>query len=382
MPDKPLFLHVVHADNLPDPERTGWPVGAAWEAARHHVVVGTRTGGPPPMAWQRWAAAGATVESLQMDRGLGAPLTWCRRALRSAQLSALIGRLAPRLVTAASANVLLLAAAAWRCSLQYRSSAFVATLSGWGRWAPAPDGRWDPGGQLVRRAVAQVARQRRVKMIALNSDHARDLEELGVPDVSIVPGEGLDLDSWPVLDWPAGTPTAAFVGRALHSKGLSDLADAVRLCNRRRSVVRCRVYPLDDPCASDRVQPRRDDGMEWCRPVDDVRKVWRHAHAAVLPARSGEGIPRSLVEAAACGRLLITTAVPGCRDVADTGRAGWLVPPADPEQLSVALSRLESDPRGAKATATAARGHCVQSYGIARIRRLTASVWSQALSLV
>ena len=63
--------------------------------------------------------------------------------------------------------------------------------------------------------------------------------------------------------------------------------------------------------------------------VGDVRSVWKQAHIAVLPSRGGEGIPMSLMEAAACGRPLIATDVPGCREIARPGVTGLLVPPDD-----------------------------------------------------
>ena len=59
----------------------------------------------------------------------------------------------------------------------------------------------------------------------------------------------------------------------------------------------------------------RRTGIELLGQVDDIREVWKRAHIAVLPSRR-EGLPKSLLEAAACGRPIVATDVPGCREIA------------------------------------------------------------------
>jgi glycosyltransferase involved in cell wall biosynthesis len=76
--------------------------------------------------------------------------------------------------------------------------------------------------------------------------------------------------------------------------------------------------------------------------VEDIRKVWAQSHVAVLPSRR-EGLPKSLLEAAACGRPLIATDVPGCREIVRPELTGLLVPPDDPAALAHAIERLIKD---------------------------------------
>jgi glycosyltransferase involved in cell wall biosynthesis len=76
--------------------------------------------------------------------------------------------------------------------------------------------------------------------------------------------------------------------------------------------------------------------------VDGIRKVWERAHIAVLPSRR-EGLPVSLLEAAAFGRPMVATDVPGCREIAHHDVNGFLVPPDDPEALAGALAVLARD---------------------------------------
>jgi glycosyltransferase involved in cell wall biosynthesis len=78
--------------------------------------------------------------------------------------------------------------------------------------------------------------------------------------------------------------------------------------------------------------------------VADIRPVWQRADIFVLPARSREGMPRALLEAAACARPLVVTNVPGCRHFVRDGVEGLVVPPEDPDALTKALERLARDP--------------------------------------
>ena len=86
--------------------------------------------------------------------------------------------------------------------------------------------------------------------------------------------------------------------------------------------------------------------MTWLGAVEDVREVWRRAAIAVLPSTYGEGVPKALLEAAACARPIIASDVPGCREVVRTGEnaSGILVPPRDLAALADAIAALAADP--------------------------------------
>jgi glycosyltransferase involved in cell wall biosynthesis len=78
--------------------------------------------------------------------------------------------------------------------------------------------------------------------------------------------------------------------------------------------------------------------------VEDIGALWARAHIAVLPSYR-EGLPLSLLEAAACGRPLVATDVPGCREIASPGVNAFLVPLDDTEALAAAIDRLALDPQ-------------------------------------
>src|SRR4029077_247917 len=84
-------------------------------------------------------------------------------------------------------------------------------------------------------------------------------------------------------------------------------------------------------------------GVTWLGHVDDIAGFWARAHIAVLPSRR-EGLPLSLMEAAACGRAMIASNVPGCREVVIHEETGVLFPVGAPRALAAAMARLAADP--------------------------------------
>ena len=137
-------------------------------------------------------------------------------------------------------------------------------------------------------------------------------------EVEVLPGTGVDLDRFTPSPEPEGPPVAAFVGRMLAEKGLEDLAVAARLLRDGGSPLRVRLVGAPDPesptaIPEERLRAWNASGLlEWAGATDDVARVWRQSHIAVLPSHR-EGLGMSLLEAAACGRPAVAADVPGCR---------------------------------------------------------------------
>ena len=120
-------------------------------------------------------------------------------------------------------------------------------------------------------------------------------------------------------------------------------------------------------------------GVEWLGPVDDVREVWRRAAIAVLPSTYGEGVPKALIEAAACARPIVATDIPGCREVVRPGETGTLVPPRDVNQLAAALAALAADPTRRASMGRAGRALVERDFAEEIIARETLAVYQAAL---
>jgi len=99
----------------------------------------------------------------------------------------------------------------------------------------------------------------------------------------------------------------------------------------------------------------------------DVAQVLGESNLVVLPSYYGEGLPKVLVEAAACGRAVVTTDMPGCRDAVEPGTTALLVPPRDAPALAEAVRTLLEDPARRRAMGVAARALAEREFAIEHI---------------
>lgn len=165
--------------------------------------------------------------------------------------------------------------------------------------------------------------------------------------VRLIPGSGVDLVRFPALPLPAevGPLRLLFVGRLLGDKGVRELVGAAR--ELKAEGVGVRFQLLGFLGVANRTAIRQDeldawraeDLLDYLGTTDDVRPALAQAHAVVLPSYR-EGLPRSLLEAAATGRPLLASDVPGCRDVVEDGHNGFLFPVRSAEGLAAAARRF------------------------------------------
>ncbi|MCD0506098.1 glycosyltransferase family 4 protein, partial [Bordetella petrii] len=165
--------------------------------------------------------------------------------------------------------------------------------------------------------------------------------------VVMIRGSGVALADFPAVDEPPGPVAALMVSRLLRDKGLLEFVEAARLLKQRGTEVRMLLAGGVDPgnpasASQSDVDAWRAEGcIEALGERSDVAALYAQAHIAVLPSYR-EGLPRSLIEAAACGRAVVTTDVPGCRDAIEPDVTGLLVPARDAQALAYAIVRLAS----------------------------------------
>jgi glycosyltransferase involved in cell wall biosynthesis len=194
-----------------------------------------------------------------------------------------------------------------------------------------------------------VDRPRSVALVQ-NPDDREQMRRLGIAAerIVIIPGSGIDVVRLKSMPEPAGPITLGFVGRLLDDKGIRVLVAAHRQLRANGMPLELLIAGTPDPANPASVSQAeaeawgREPGITWLGHVDDIATVWARAHIAVLPSRR-EGLPKSLLEAAACGRAMVATDVPGCREVALAGETALLVPPDDAAALAAAIARLADD---------------------------------------
>ena len=170
---------------------------------------------------------------------------------------------------------------------------------------------------------------------------------LGIkPDrMTLIPGSGVDTDALQPLPEPAGPITFGFAGRLLGDKGIRELVDAHEMLRAEghdyRLVIAGNPDPLNPSSVSLSEIKRWAErpGITWLGHINDIVSLWRICHIAVLPSYR-EGLPLSLLEAAACGRPLIATDAPGCREIVQDQITGLLVPVESPTALAQAIKQL------------------------------------------
>jgi glycosyltransferase involved in cell wall biosynthesis len=203
---------------------------------------------------------------------------------------------------------------------------------------------------ILRALLRYVLGHQNASVLVQNPDDRAAIENLGIAAdrIFVIPGSGVDTDVLTPLPEPAGVMTAAFVGRLLDDKGVRTLIKTHEILEKRGQPIRLLIAGDIDPVNPASISRQeveawgRRSGLEVLGHVADIREVWRAAHIAVLPSRR-EGLPLSLMEAAACGRPIVATDVPGCREIARNGINALLVPPDDAEALAEALGRLAAD---------------------------------------
>ncbi len=256
---------------------------------------------------------------------------------------------------------------------------FAATLAGVGRRVYALTGlgflgaRTDMVGRLSQRAIRLLMRSLQTGRTRYVFENTDDPKLLGLDPtgarVTILGGAGVDPELFKPEPLPAQPPLkVAVVARMLWSKGIDVAVEAVRMARAKGAPIELSLYGAPDPSNPKAIPEATlkawsaEPGIAWHGATRDIAGVWREHHVACLPSRGGEGLPRTLLEAAACGRAIVTTDVPGCRTLVRHDVEGLLVPPGDAAALSEALMTLAREPDRIARMGAAARARVLDGF--------------------
>jgi glycosyltransferase involved in cell wall biosynthesis len=315
------------------------------------------------------------------------PLSWRRTdgplgVLRSLyQICAVYGHYRPNLVHHVSLKPIILGSiAAWITGIRRQ----VQAITGLG-YAFSSNNRL---ARLLRPAIVFVLRKFADRpgsiILVENVDDRDQLVASGAASperFQLIRGSGVDVTKFLPSADPPGPITATMVSRMLRDKGVDDLAAAAALLAAWETPLQIQLIGPIDPdnpssyTAKELHALEQTSNIKWQGPCDDIPSIWRRTHIAVLPSRYREGIPVSLLEAAASSRPMISTDMPGCREIVIHDTTGLLVPSANPAALAEALRRLALDPELRSRLGRQARLLVDAEFGLDRVIEATLAAY-------
>lgn len=212
-------------------------------------------------------------------------------------------------------------------------------------------------------------------------------QKLIQPDAGrIIEGAGVDVDYfYPLPEPDEAVPLAILPARMLWDKGVGTAVEAARLLRANHCPLRLALVGPTDPGNPANIPETTlrawvEEGIvEWWGFQEDMRQVYQQSNIVLLPSL-GEGIPTVLIEAAACGRAIIATDVPGCRDVVTHAETGLLVPPNDAVALANALQQLASAPALRQQMGSAGRVRTLARFSNEQVNRETLEAYEELIS--
>jgi len=191
--------------------------------------------------------------------------------------------------------------------------------------------------------------------------------------VRMIRGSGVDLNEYLFHSEVLGTPIVIMASRLLKDKGVFEFVEAARIL--RSKGINTHFQLVGEPdlgnpasvCAK-QFQAWKEEGIIECLGFrEDIAELFSQAHLVVLPSYYGEGLPKVLIEAAACGRTVITTDMPGCRDAIEPDVTGILVPARDAIKLAETIEHLINDVALRQQMGSAGRALAEREFSIAKV---------------
>ena len=211
--------------------------------------------------------------------------------------------------------------------------------------------------RLLRRVVLAFLRlalgAKNARAVLQNEENQALLIKEGVVPLArtaIIRGAGVNVKRFVPQPEPTGPPVVLLASRMLWDKGVGDYVEAARLLRAENAKARFVLVGKPDPENPGSIPEKQlhswaDTGLvEWWGYQGDMPAIFAQANVVCLPSTYGEGVPKALIEAASCGRAIVTTDTPGCREVVRNGENGFLVPLGNPRALARALDTLIRDP--------------------------------------
>jgi glycosyltransferase involved in cell wall biosynthesis len=210
-----------------------------------------------------------------------------------------------------------------------------------------------------------------------NSDDLEEFVNLNIVSrqkTYLVNGSGVDLQHFAQRPLPEGPPTFLLIARLLRDKGIMEYIEAATSLRKIFPEARFQLLGPADPSPSGLplsiIERSTEAGViEYLGATRDVRPFLAKASVFVLPSYR-EGLPRTVVEAMATGRPIITSDAPGCRQTVREGGNGFLVPVRNPSALATTMRRFIEDPQLLAPMAKTSRRLAEENYDVHTINQV------------
>jgi glycosyltransferase involved in cell wall biosynthesis len=347
--------------------KAGFEVGVATRVARHAEKI---------------LDSGLSLHPIKIDRSSLNPIT---AVSELAELTALYAAHQPDIAHNVAMKPIILGSRAARRAC---AKGIVNSIAGFGYAFASEDAKARLARQALRIALRGALCAPRTLVTVENKADLDQLanERLAPSDrTRLVPGVGLDVRSYDVGAPPPGPPLVVLPARLLRYKGVPVFVEAARRLKEEGLTARFALVGAPDSSnpasvSDDEIEAWRAEGaVEIWGWRSDMRDVLRQASIVCLPSFYREGLPVSLLEAAAARRAIVTTDMPGCRDVVDSGACGWLAAPREVRSLVEALRSAILSPQRCAAFADAAYRRALDHYDIAIIKARYLELYEELL---
>ncbi|TDR76713.1 glycosyltransferase family 4 protein [Paludibacterium purpuratum] len=363
-PSKPRLLLVVNVDWFFLSHRL--PVALAAQQVGYEVHIATTITNKQ----NELASHGLIIHPIQINRGRSSLLSECITFGRILRLCLTVN---PDIIHLVTIKPVLFGGIAARLA---KVPAVVAAISGLG--FVFIDKGWKAKlRRLLVGTMYKLALGSRNLTVIFQNTQDRDcltaLAKLPPEKGVLIRGSGVSLTEYYPKSLPEGHPTALMACRLIKDKGVMEFVQAARMLKKQGYPFRfCLVGNIDpgnpNSLSQQELQQIQDEAIvEIWGERHDMPEVIAQAHLVVLPSYYGEGLPKVLIEAAACGRAVVTTDMPGCRDAILANVSGLLVAPRNVCALADAMRLLLDNPEQCRQMGSAGRAFAEQEFAIEQV---------------
>ena len=179
-----------------------------------------------------------------------------------------------------------------------------------------------------------------------DKNYIKKLLKISEDKIIMTNGAGVYLHKYKPKPFPENEPVFLFASRLLKAKGVLDFIEAANLVNNAKFIIAGKYDPINRDSIEKKILDKAINSgkVKYLGYVENISKLINQSSVVVLPSYYGEGLPKILIEASACGRPVITTELPGCQDAIINRKTGYFVKPKSAVNLAKKINIFIKNP--------------------------------------